>query len=373
LLIATDSLKKKPLAGALVTGESEEEATFLLEELKKWLPSGVNFMTIDFSARLEAGVNEVFPNVLVQKCVFHAIQLLTRGLIKEFTKIKKEHLLDHIEEWKVLSRYTLSLEKDEHTAELTPFQFNDVELAKEIYAKIRSCISINDPKQIEQALLSFFATPLLNNWEGKSTFLSKYNDIFIKKKLKYSAKGIKYIVPKIYKGFRVAIREIRKELEEKKSHFNKVKYLVLMNPVNMKPYHRNKLRKYLKEFSWLRSYRKLLVKFYYQFRLPPEKRSPLSFLSRLITDTSHSWLKSAVKTLIKNEENVFRFQRFREFFPKVKFSKSIKVVNESVNKLVNQLHQTQCGMRTLENIRMRVSNRLNCPIIISPALLEKIK
>jgi len=373
LLIATDSLKKKPLVGALVTGESEEEATFLLEELMKWLPSGVNFMTIDFSARLEAGVNIVFPNVLVQKCVFHAIQLLTRGLIKEFTKIKKEHLLDHIEEWKVLSRYTLSLEKNEYTTELTPFQFSDVELAKEIYAKIRSCISLNDPKQIEQALLSFFLTPLFNNWESKLVFAFKYEDIFVKKNFKYSEKGIKYIVPKIYKGFRAAIREIRKKLEEKKSHFNKVKYLVLMNPVNMKPYHRKKLRKYLKELPWLRPYRKLLVKFYYQFRIPPEKRSPLSFLSGLINGGSHSWLKSAVQTLIENEESVFRFQHFREFFPKVKFSKSIKVVNESVNKLVNQLHQTQCGMRTLENIRMRVSNRLNCPIIISPALLEKIK
>ena len=373
MLIATDSLKKKPLAGALVTGENEEETTFFLKELKKWLPSGVTFMTIDFSARLEAGVNEVFPNVLVQKCVFHAIQLLTRGLIKEFTKIKKEHLLDHIEEWKVLSRYTRLLEKDEHTAELTSFQFNDVDLAKQIYAKIRNCISLNDPKQIEHALLYFFSTPLFDNWEGKPVFASKYEDIFVKKNFRYSEKGIKYIIPKIYKGFRAAIRELRKKVEEKKFHFNKVKYLVLMNPVNMKPYHRNKLRKYLKEFPWLRFYRKLLVKFYYQFRVPPEKRAPLSFLSRLINDTSHSWLRSAVHTLIENEENVFRFQRFREFFPNVKFSKSIKVVNESVNKLVNQLHQTQCGMRTLENIRMRVSNRLNCPIIISPALLEKIK
>lgn len=373
MLIATDSLKKKPLAGALVTGENEEETAFLLKELKRWLLSGVNFMTIDFSTRLEAGVNEVFPNILVQKCVFHAIQLLTRGLIKEFTKIKKEHLLDHIDEWKILRRYTLSLEKDDPIAELTPFQFNDVERAKEIYTKLRECLSCNTPKQIEQALHSFFSTPLFNNWEGKQVFLSKYDDIFIKKKFKYSMKGITYIIPNIYKGFRAAIRELRKELEETKSHFNKIKYLVLMNPVNMKPYHCNKLRRYLKEFPWLRSYRKLLVKFYYQFRLPPEKRIPLSFLTRLITDTSHSWLRSAVQTLIENEENVFRFQHFPKKFPKVKFSKSIKVVNESINKLVNQLHQTQCGMRTLENIRMRVSNRLNCPIIISPALLEKIK
>ena len=330
-------------------------------------------MTIDFSARLEAGVNEVFPNVILQKCVFHAIQLLTRGLIKEFTKIKKEHFLDHIEEWKVLRRYTLTSEKDKHATKLTPFKFNDVEFAKEIYKRLRNCLSCNTPKQIEQALQSFFSTSLFNNWEGKQTFLSKYNDIFIKKKLKYSAKGIKYIIPKIYIAFRTAIREFRKALEETKSHFNKVKYLVLMNPVNMKPYQRNKLRKYLKEFPWLRSYRKLLVKFYYQFRLPPEKRTPLSFLSKLISDNSHPWLRSAIQTLIENEEKVFRFQHFQELFPKVKFSKSIKVVNESVNKLVNQLHQTQCGMRTLENIRMRVSNRLNCPIIISPALLAKIK
>lgn len=330
-------------------------------------------MTIDFSTRLESGVNKVFPNVLVQKCVFHAIQLLTRGLLKEFTKIKKKHLLDHIEEWKILMRYTLSLEKDENTAELPSFKFNDVELGKEIYENIRRCISSNNLKRIEQALLTFFSKPLFNNWEGKSVFSSKYEDIFVKKNFKYSEKGIKYIIPKIYKSFRAAIREIRKKLEKKKSHFNKVKYLVLMNPVNIEPYQRNKLRKYLKEFPWLRSYRRLLVKFYYQFRLPPEKRDHLLFLSKLITDTSHTWLKAAVQTLIENEENVFRFQHFKEYFPKVKFSKSIKVVNESVNKLVNQLYQTQCGMRTLENIRMRVSNRLNCPIIISPALLEKTK
>jgi len=145
-----------------------------------------------------------------------------------------------------------------------------------------------------------------------------------------------------------------------------------MNPINMKSHHRTKLRKYLKEFPWLRSYRHLLVKYYYQFRLSPEKRSPLTFLSRLITDTSHPWLRSAVQTLIDNEEYVFRFQHIPELFPKIKPSKFYKVVNESCNKLMNQLYQTQCGMRTIENIRMRISNRLKCPIIISPNLLEKI-
>lgn len=50
----------------------------------------------------------------------------------------------------------------------------------------------------------------------------------------------------------------------------------------------------------------------------------------------------------------------------------MKVVNESSNKLVNQLYQTQCGMRTLNNLKMRISNRLKCPIIVSPTLLIKV-
>ncbi len=330
-------------------------------------------MTIDFSTRLESGVNEVFPDVIVQKCVFHAIQLLTRGLKKEFTKKKKEHLLDHIEEWKKLYRRTISLEKNEQMIDMTPFKFDDVELAWHIYSQLRKCLSNKELRQIERELQSFFSSSHFNKWKGEHVFMAKYNDIFSKKKLKYSVKGIKYIVPKIYKAFRAAIRDIRKELEETKSHFNKVKYLVLMNPINMKSNHSKKLRKYLKEFPWLRSYRQLLVKFYYQFRLTPEKRSPLTFLSRLITDTSHFRLKSAVQTLLDNEESVFRFQHFSELFPKIKPSKSIKVVNESCNKLVNRLYQTQCGMRTIKNIRMRISHRLKCPIIISPTLLEKIK
>ena len=144
-----------------------------------------------------------------------------------------------------------------------------------------------------------------------------------------------------------------------------------MNPKNMKPYHRKKLKKYLKIFPWLRSYRKIIVRFYYQFRLSLEKRSSFRFLTQLLSENSHPLLKSGISTLIENQEQIFQFKQIYALNPKFKNVKSIKVVNEPINKALHQLFQTQNGMRTLENIRMRVSHRLKCPIFISPATIER--
>ncbi|MHA1491979.1 MAG: hypothetical protein ACTSRI_20285 [Promethearchaeota archaeon] len=104
----------------------------------------------------------------------------------------------------------------------------------------------------------------------------------------------------------------------------------------MNSFQKKELRKALANFPWLRPIRRIMIKFYYQFRVPPAKRRlSLTFLSRLITEVSHSWLRNAVQTLIDNEENIFRFQHIPELFPKLKSLKPYKVVNESCNKLMN--------------------------------------
>lgn len=365
-------MEGKLIAGALVSGENEEETIFFLQALKEWLSKPVTFMTIDFSARIESGVKTVFPNAIVQKCVFHAIQLLTRGLRKEFIRVKHKYLLAHIKEWQELSRLTKALEKKEKEEKTFQLLFLDTKYAWNIYKKLREILSKEEPQAIQHELISFFSTSHFIKWTGKQVFLQRYDDIFTKRKFNFSLKAMKYMEPKIYQAWRGTIRELRRELEESKSHFNKLRYLVLMNPLNMTPYHIKKLRKYLKEFPWLRPYRRIIVKFYYQFRVSSNRRTSLKFLSRLITEESHLWLKNAIHTLIDNEEQVFRFQRIHEVSPKYKLCKSMKVVNESSNKLVTQLYHTQCGMRTLQNLRMRISNRLKCPIIVSPTLLAKV-
>jgi len=370
-LLATDSLHNTLIAGALVASESEAETTFFLQTLKDWLPKPVKFITIDFSKRIESGVKAVFPDVTIQKCVFHSIQLFLRGLIKELTRVKNERYLSHIKEWNYLRRISIKLEKNENCELSLNLQFKDTAYAWKIYQILSKCFIEENPREIERNLSECFLTSLFKNWKGKITFLQKYEDIFIKRKIKFSEKALKYIIPNVYKAWRGAIRELRVELETMKSRFNKIKYLILMNPENMKPYHRKKLKKYLKLFPWLRSYRKIIVRFYYQFRLPLKQRSSFSFLTQLLYENSHPWLKSAIATLIENQEQVFKFKHIYAANPKIKNVKTIKVVNEPINKAIHQLFQAQYGLRTLENIRMRVSHRLKCPIFVSPDTIER--
>jgi len=368
-----DSVKKKPVAGALVTGESEEESNFFLNALKLWLKKPVCFVTIDFSSRLESSVKAMFPDADLQKCIFHAAQLLTRGLSKELTRLKNEHFHAHIKEWNLIRSTSFAIEKKPFLKKALALHYPDVRLSWHVYLKLRKIFKQRTPLKIKRELEVFLSTSEFLRWRGSRSFLNHYTDMIVKRKFAFTPKGLKYIASHVYKAWRAAIRPFRKRLERLKLRFNKAKYLILTNPLNTKKYQRKKLRKYLKIFPWLKPIRLILVQFYCQFETPPEKRSSLAFLSQLVSEKSHLWLKSAVDTLIENENQVFKFQSVQKMHPKLKHVKSIKVVNESVNRIVNQLFRTQCGMRTLENIQMRISQRLKCPIIISPSLLEKIK
>jgi len=169
------------------------------------------------------------------------------------------------------------------------------------------------------------------------------------------------------------LRSFRKELEELKSGFKDAKYLVLMNPINMNGYKNKKLREALRNFPWLRSIRRIIVKFYYQFRVSPVKRRSLKFLLKLVSKDRHAWLKSAVDTLMECEAQVFRFQSLYEQFPALKNIKGIKVVDESTMRKINRLYQAQFGMRKLENLNNRLSHYLECPFIVVPSVLEDLK
>lgn len=121
-------------------------------------------------------------------------------------------------------------------------------------------------------------------------------------------KGVNYFKRNMYRAWRAIIRGFRMKLEEQKSGFNDARFLILTNPIRIKPFQRRELRRALKKFPFLWPNRRIMVKFSYQFRVAPAKRAPLKFLLRLISEESHPRLKSAIKTLVKHEKQVFRFQ-----------------------------------------------------------------
>lgn len=302
------------------------------------------------------------------RCVFHSCQLLTRGMIKELVRLKNEKYLDQIKEWLYIRRLSLNLEKEEACKNNPSLRFEGPQAAWTIYLALRKIFSGTAPKKISHTFTDYLNTVQVNQWEGGEDFKLRCTSFLPKRAL--TEKGLKYFSKKVYRTWRRIIREIRKKAEEKKTEFNDVKYLVVKNPLNMSASQSRELRRLLKVFPWLRPIRKILVKFYYQFRLAPEKRRSLNFLRGLISEESHPWLKSAVNTLIENEEKVFRFQVVQRENPHLKEIKAIKVVNEPTMKKINTLYRTQNGMRTLENLVMRTSHYLDCPLIVVPSLQE---
>jgi hypothetical protein len=331
-------------------------------------PHSINYITIDFSDRLEAGVKHFFKDNQILKCTFHACQLLTRGMLKELTRLKNEKYANRIKEYLYIRRVSLKLEKGAAVPKELSLQLRDSKFAWELYLELRAIFSAPDPHKIQTELKRFVESDKVRSWKGGEDLRKRCMEHFPKRAL--TVKGIKYFRKHIYRAWRGVIRALRKDLEGQKSKFNDAKFLILKNPINMNGFERRALRRALKTFPWLRPIRRLLVKFYYQFRVPPAKRVSLKFLLHLLSEESHVRLKSAVHTLIKYEAHVFRFQIIYQQHPQLKDCKGLKVVNETSMRKVNRLYQTQCGMRTLDNFVMRTSHYLDCPIIVAPRVLE---
>ncbi len=215
MLIAHDSIEMKPLAGAVVKSESEEDVAYFSQALKKWLPYQVKNIILDFSKRIEAGVKVVFPDVEIQKCVFHAMHLLNRGLLKELTRIRNEKFQAHINKWMLIRTNSLKMEEGKKLEKQHQLNFEDVKKAWQVYMKLRAVFSSKNFRKVEIDFERFIKSTFLKKWKRAELFMEKYNKILSK---------------------------FRKEIEEVKKEFNEIKFLILMNPINMKPFHKRKMR-----------------------------------------------------------------------------------------------------------------------------------
>jgi len=150
---------------------------------------GHQLTTIDFSPRFESCLKEVFPTAILQRCIFYAVQLLTRGLNKELLSVKKQELLDYIDEWKALRKLTFLLERDGAMSWQIAFKFPEIRLARKVHEQLIGCLSGRNHVEVKERFNSFLCSNLFQKWSGKKASLMRYNAIFTKRKLKYSEKG----------------------------------------------------------------------------------------------------------------------------------------------------------------------------------------
>lgn len=102
-------------------GERKEEAIPFLTWIKSLLGKDPEYIPFDFDDTWEISVKIVFPDSSIIICTFHATQLLTRGLLKEFNRLQKENNTAFIKECGMVRKISLTIDHGETMAVMPVF------------------------------------------------------------------------------------------------------------------------------------------------------------------------------------------------------------------------------------------------------------
>ena len=141
-------------------------------------------------------------------------------------------------------------------------------------------------------------------------------------------------------------------------------------PKNLEQWETEQLATFLRDNTWAKPYRDVLLQFYTTLEDPPSDNPSLDFLDGLVRKESHKDLKSAVKTLKAKKEYVFNFVKAWKAHPKWKKIRAFKVNPESTIKKVNTLSRVQYGFRLDESARYKIEQYLKCPVMVSQSVLK---
>lgn len=348
-------------------GERGDEATLFLKWLRDVLGMHPKYITIDFDEAWDISVEAVFPNALILRCTFHAVQLLTRGLVKEFNRLQKELNGDFIKECNEARRLSLAAEIGESLTAKKPFVQDFCKRWLELSQEILHLQQEHEPRAFTVSLETLLARIRAWNADVFKRFKTKLDAKMPKGN--FTTKGLVWFKPEIGKKWRSMLAEIRQEREEKKSEFASAKYLLMKKPKNMEKWEEKELRIFLKENTWARVYRETIRRFYNLLDKPPDTTPSLDFLDNLVHEDSHNWLKSAINTLKEKREQVFNFVKALKVHPEWKNTPMFKVNPEPTMKRINDLARAQYGLRSDGMASYKLEQYLKCSILISPAVL----
>ncbi len=333
--------------------------------MKPRLPQDPFLVLVDFAPALEAAARAVFPGADIGHDYFHAAQLLSRGLLKELTRLYRAECAKPVAEFHAAARSSLRADKG-GTLPAPVFTQPYLQGAWEVYREIHALRKCRGPASFERSWDRFCAQVEGSGWPGAARFLQLAREHYPKRDI--TRKGQDLFLKKVRGAWRATLREARERLEDRKASFAQARYLVLKNPANTRPEDVGALRAALADFPFLRPIREIVCKFHYQFKAKRGNWRPLDFLRDLVHEDSHDMLRSAVETLIAEQGHIFAYRRVWEQEPALAGTKGARTTREETNHYINSLARTQFGFRSSEGARMRLAARLHCPFIISKSL-----
>ncbi len=367
-MLAFDPFKRRAVGGILAAGEREGEISIFLAWLKTRLCRAPAYATVDFDDAWEAPLKAAFPGITILICTFHAVQLLTRGLLKEYNRLQRENNTAFIKQCAVARKWSAQRDK---RAGVAPPGLSDPFCRRwvTLYARIlKACVG-RDPAKFEGEYRALLRA--MRRWDPVVT--AQYETLLAPKfpKGEITRKGLVRLKADVRIKWRTILRDARFEREETKRQFAETKYLLLKRPENMSEWETKQVSAFLRTNAWAMVPRETLLRYYSLLDDPTGKDTSLDFLDALVAPESHDWLRSAVATLKAKRDNIFNFVKVWQAHPAWRGIRGFKVNPEHVMKKVNAIARAQYSFRSDESARFRLERALNCPVIISETILSE--
>jgi hypothetical protein len=323
---------------------------------------------MDFDDTWFVAVMVVFPNAMIIICTFHAIQLLTRGLLKELNHLQRKMNTIFIKECGIVRKASIALEKEKTMAALPVLTQDFIVQWWYFYQEIHAISRSGDARSFTSKYSALLTS--IQAWDPAVADKCKQELCSRISSSGFNKRNMKYFKAALKTKWRGVLRDFREAREEKKQEFADAKYLLLKKPKNLAKWETEKLDTFLKNNAWARTYRTTLLQFYQLFDDSSSENPSLDFLDAIVNKESRDELKSAVETLKGKKQYIFNYVKALKMHPAWKEFPGFKSNPEPFMKRVNDLSRGQYGLRSDENAAYKLDQFLGCPVMQSQSVLN---
>ena len=336
--------------------------------IKELLGKDPEFITIDFDDTWFISVTIVFPDAIIMICTFHAIKLLTGGLLKEFNHRQRRTNTMLIKECGIARNVSFTIENDEILPALPAMTQEFCSTWLVFFIEINATCRLNDIVAFTWSYKALIVA--IRSWNP--AIADKFEQVLAPKlpASGFNNRNMKYFKVCMKTKWRGILRDRRGTQEEQKHAFAEVKYLLLKKPVNMEEWEIEKVATFLKDNTWAEPYRTTLLQFYKLFEDSSCEDPSLDFLDAIVSKESCDELKSAVSTLKAKKEYIFNHVKALKKHPEWKRYPGFKLNPEPFMKRTNDLKRVQYGLRSDENGAYKLAQFLGCPVMQSQSVLN---